>query len=274
LRRTVIFDAHSQLSWSKLIALPRIRVWIVSWTSRARWRCCSQPTLSSEHNPPSHDKITQPLGPKRDRNIAWVCQKWPDKSLKCHLYNVWCVFNIKNSQTEVSFGISACAKTHVLSRPQIVGAIQKNIFPLLWGANGWQDADGWSRYSESPKVVTPMALVSSMRRAGLSQLPGESLRLFHQFEMRKSVKLIHSALDICPASFFASGDQIPLGRENMAILRIQQTSWLVRLLLFSRVLVLWESSGTFPWNHKGEYSSYSHSQVVVSWSPELERRPS
>jgi hypothetical protein len=53
-----------------------------------------------------------------------------------------------------------------------------------------------------------------MRSAGLSQLPGENLGLFHRFEMRRSVKLIDSALDVGPASFFASGDQIPLGREE------------------------------------------------------------
>jgi hypothetical protein len=53
-----------------------------------------------------------------------------------------------------------------------------------------------------------------MRSTGLSQLHGENLRLFHRFEMRKSVKLINSALDIGPTSFFASGDQIPLGREK------------------------------------------------------------
>jgi hypothetical protein len=32
--------------------------------------------------------------------------------------------------------------------------------------------------------------------------------------MRRSVKLINSALNVDPASFFASGDQIPLGREK------------------------------------------------------------
>jgi hypothetical protein len=53
-----------------------------------------------------------------------------------------------------------------------------------------------------------------MRCAGLSQLPGENLGLFHQFKMRRSVKLINSALDAGPANFFASGDQIPLGREK------------------------------------------------------------
>jgi hypothetical protein len=53
-----------------------------------------------------------------------------------------------------------------------------------------------------------------MRSAGLSQLHGENLGLFHRFEMRKSVKLINSALDVGPASFFASGDQIPVGREK------------------------------------------------------------
>jgi hypothetical protein len=53
-----------------------------------------------------------------------------------------------------------------------------------------------------------------MRGAGLWQLPGENLRLFHRFEMRRSVKLINSALNVGPASFFASGDQIPLGREK------------------------------------------------------------
>jgi hypothetical protein len=53
-----------------------------------------------------------------------------------------------------------------------------------------------------------------MRRAGLLQLPGENLGLFHWFEIRRSVKLINSALDVGPASFFASGDQIPLGREK------------------------------------------------------------
>jgi hypothetical protein len=53
-----------------------------------------------------------------------------------------------------------------------------------------------------------------MRGAGLSQLPGENLELFHRVEMRRSVKLINSALDVGPTSFFASGDQIPLGREK------------------------------------------------------------
>jgi hypothetical protein len=53
-----------------------------------------------------------------------------------------------------------------------------------------------------------------MRSAGLSQLPGENLGLFHQFEICRSVKLINSALDLGPASFFALGDQIPLGREK------------------------------------------------------------
>jgi hypothetical protein len=53
-----------------------------------------------------------------------------------------------------------------------------------------------------------------MRSAGLWQFPGENLGLFHRFEMRRSVKLINSALDVGPASFFASGDQIPLGREK------------------------------------------------------------
>jgi hypothetical protein len=66
----------------------------------------------------------------------------------------------------------------------------------------------------SPKVVTPIAPVCSMRSASLLQLPGENLGLFHRFEMPKSVKLINSALDVRPASFFASGDQIPLGREK------------------------------------------------------------
>jgi hypothetical protein len=32
--------------------------------------------------------------------------------------------------------------------------------------------------------------------------------------MRRLVKLIKSAMDVGPASFFASGDQIPLGREK------------------------------------------------------------
>jgi hypothetical protein len=53
-----------------------------------------------------------------------------------------------------------------------------------------------------------------MRSAGLSQLAGQNLGLFHQFEMRRSVKLINSNLDVSPASFFASGDQIPFGREK------------------------------------------------------------
>jgi hypothetical protein len=66
----------------------------------------------------------------------------------------------------------------------------------------------------SPKVVTPMAPVYSMRSAGLSQLPGENSGLFHRFEMYRPVKLINSILDVGPASFFASGDQIPLGREK------------------------------------------------------------
>jgi hypothetical protein len=59
-----------------------------------------------------------------------------------------------------------------------------------------------------------MAPVYSMRSAGLSQLPGENLGVFHRFEMRRSVKLINSAPDVGSASFFASGDQIPLGREK------------------------------------------------------------
>jgi hypothetical protein len=53
-----------------------------------------------------------------------------------------------------------------------------------------------------------------MRSAGLSQLPGENLGLFHPFEMRRLVKLINSALDVGPASFFALGDQKILGREK------------------------------------------------------------
>jgi hypothetical protein len=54
-----------------------------------------------------------------------------------------------------------------------------------------------------------------MRCAGLLQLHGENLGLlFHRFEMRKSVKLMNSALDVGPASFFGSGDQIPFGREK------------------------------------------------------------
>jgi hypothetical protein len=64
----------------------------------------------------------------------------------------------------------------------------------------------------SPKFVTPIAPVYSTRSAGLSQLPGENLGLFHRFEMRRSIKLINSALDVSPARFFASGDQIPLRR--------------------------------------------------------------
>jgi hypothetical protein len=53
-----------------------------------------------------------------------------------------------------------------------------------------------------------------MRSAGLSQLPGENLGLLHRFEMCRSVKHINSALGVGPTSFFASGDQIPLGREK------------------------------------------------------------
>jgi hypothetical protein len=53
-----------------------------------------------------------------------------------------------------------------------------------------------------------------MRSAGLLQLSGENLGLFHRFEMRRSVQVINSALDVGPASFFASGDQLPLGREK------------------------------------------------------------
>jgi hypothetical protein len=53
-----------------------------------------------------------------------------------------------------------------------------------------------------------------MRSAGLSQFSGENLGLFHRFEMRRSVKLINSALGVGPTSFFASGDQKPLGREK------------------------------------------------------------
>jgi hypothetical protein len=53
-----------------------------------------------------------------------------------------------------------------------------------------------------------------MRSAGLSQLPGENLGLFHRLEMRGSLKLINSALDVGRASFFPSGDHIPLGREK------------------------------------------------------------
>jgi hypothetical protein len=69
-------------------------------------------------------------------------------------------------------------------------------------------------YNESPKIVTPIAPVYFMRSAGFSQLSGENLGLFHRFEMRRSVKHINSALDVGPASFFASGDQISLGREK------------------------------------------------------------
>jgi hypothetical protein len=68
--------------------------------------------------------------------------------------------------------------------------------------------------NESPKVVTPIAPVYTMRSANLSQLPGENLGLFHQFEIRRSVNLINSTLEVGPASFFASGDQIPLGTEK------------------------------------------------------------
>jgi hypothetical protein len=53
-----------------------------------------------------------------------------------------------------------------------------------------------------------------MDSAGLSQLPAEDLGLFHRLEIRRSLKLINSALDVGPARFFASGDQIPLGREE------------------------------------------------------------
>jgi hypothetical protein len=53
-----------------------------------------------------------------------------------------------------------------------------------------------------------------MRNAGLAQLPGENLGLFHRFEMLRSVKLINSALHVGPASFFTSGDQIHLGRKK------------------------------------------------------------
>jgi hypothetical protein len=53
-----------------------------------------------------------------------------------------------------------------------------------------------------------------MRSAGLSQFPGENLGLFHRFKIRRSVKFINSALDVGSASLFASGDQIPLGREK------------------------------------------------------------
>jgi hypothetical protein len=52
------------------------------------------------------------------------------------------------------------------------------------------------------------------RSAGLSQLPGENLGLFHRFEMCRSIKLISSVLDVGPVSFFASGDQMTLGREK------------------------------------------------------------
>jgi hypothetical protein len=69
-------------------------------------------------------------------------------------------------------------------------------------------------YNESPKVVTPIAPVYSMRSADLSQLPSENLGSFHRFKMHRSIKLINSALDVGPASFFASGDQIPFGREK------------------------------------------------------------
>jgi hypothetical protein len=66
----------------------------------------------------------------------------------------------------------------------------------------------------SSKVVIPIAPVYSVRSAGLSQLPGENLGLFHRFKMHRSVKLINSALAVGSASFFASGDKIPLGREK------------------------------------------------------------
>jgi hypothetical protein len=70
------------------------------------------------------------------------------------------------------------------------------------------------KYNESPKVVTPIAPVYFMRSAGLSHLSGENLGLFHLFEMPRSVKLVNSALDVGPARFLASGDQIPLEREK------------------------------------------------------------
>jgi hypothetical protein len=85
-------------------------------------------------------------------------------------------------------------------------------------------------YNESPKVVTSskgvtlIAPVHSMRNAGLSQLPGENLGLFHRFEMRRSVKFINSALDVGPGSFFTSCDQILLGREKHGDLDNPQTS--------------------------------------------------
>jgi hypothetical protein len=69
-------------------------------------------------------------------------------------------------------------------------------------------------YNESPKVVPLIAPVYSIRSAGLSQLPGENLRLFHRFETRRSVALINSALDAGPASFFASGNEILIEREK------------------------------------------------------------
>jgi hypothetical protein len=53
-----------------------------------------------------------------------------------------------------------------------------------------------------------------MRGASLSQLPGEDLGLFHWIEMRRSIKLINSALNVGLARFFASGDQISLGKEK------------------------------------------------------------
>jgi hypothetical protein len=69
-------------------------------------------------------------------------------------------------------------------------------------------------YNESQKVLTLIAPVYSMRSAGLSQLPGENLGVFHRFEMRRSVKLTYSALGVGLASFFASGDQMPVRREK------------------------------------------------------------
>jgi hypothetical protein len=69
-------------------------------------------------------------------------------------------------------------------------------------------------YNEPPKVVAPMAPVHSTRSVALSQLFGENFGLFHRFEMRRSVKPISSTLDVGPVSFFALGDQIPLGREK------------------------------------------------------------
>jgi hypothetical protein len=97
-------------------------------------------------------------------------------------------------------------------------------------ADSLRTVQRWCHYNESPKVVTlpkavtPIAPAYFMVSAGLSQLPDENLGLFHQFEMRRSVKLINSAQDVGPASFLLHTIKHLSEEKKMAILIIQQTS--------------------------------------------------